>query len=188
MIFITERVHDFKQSLVLGEQGEGIILDWFKNRNKTSEVLDVRGNPKYRADDIDFIIKDKNGSSRSIEVKTDSYKSGNFFYETVSAVETQSLGCMYKSKADYLVYYFINENKFYVIDFEEFNNWMSKLIAERNPYAKFKQFKNNRYDNSKYTSQGYTIPIVYVKENFKGKCWEFPVITLDETEDTKELN
>ena len=186
--FITVKVHDFKQSLVLGEKGEAILLDWFKKRPKTKDIVDVRKDEQYQTEDIDFLIIGKDGIRRSVEVKTDSYKSGNFFYETVSAVETNSLGCMYKSKAEYLVYYFINMNRLFIIEFKEFNDWMRKLIAEGNPKLRCKQFNNNRYDGvSQYTSQGYTIPIQYVLDNFHGKLWEPKLVDLEKSE-SKELN
>jgi len=144
-------------------------MDWFKRRPNTAGIIDVRGDPKYRGIDIDFILQRIDGSECPIEVKTDQYRSQNIFYETVSAVETNSLGCMHKSKAKYLAYYFINDDKLYIIELKQFNDWMRKLIAEHCPVAEFKQFKNKRFDDSKYTSQGYTLPLKYLEYNFPEK-------------------
>lgn len=169
MIFITERTHVFKKSLILGEEGEAKIFDYLKTQEKTELVKDVRDDKEYQSKDIDFIVTQKNGRIFSVEVKTDQYDSQNLFYETISAVETNSIGCMEKSQAKYLIYYFTKFDKFYLIDLKEFNTWIRKLIAKQSPALQLKQFKNDRYDGSQYTSQGYTISLRYIENNFPVK-------------------
>lgn len=182
MSAISERVHDFNQSIKLGERGEKFVREWLTKRYGTDNVRDVRGDPKYRTVDIDFVVRNRSGTEVAVEVKTDQYTTHNIFYETVSAVETNSLGCMHKSKADYLAYYFINLEKLYIIELSEFNDWMRKQIAQGCTVAKLKQFKNKRYDGTTYTSQGYTLPLWYLEKNF---CSKF--MKIYDTE-TKELN
>lgn len=185
MILITERVHNFQQSLILGEQGESKIFDYIKQIETTKDIKDVRNMSEYQSKDIDFIVTKKNGKDYTVEVKTDQYTSLNLFYETISAVETNSVGCMEKSQAKYLIYYFTNYNKFYLIDLKKFNDWVRKLIAKQSPVLKLKQFKNDRFDGSKYTSQGYTIPLRYIENNFPVKYCK--MIRLDEPEEMEEL-
>lgn len=166
---ITGKTHDFNQSIKLGETGEAIIFDWFNRQECTESIIDVRGDPQYQKDDIDFIVRHTNGKEYPIEVKTDQYTSLNIFYETVSALETDSKGCMHKSKAKYLAYYFINFEKLYIIDLKKFNEWMQDRIKEKCPVAEFKEFKNLRYNGTTYTSQGYTMPLLYLENNFPEK-------------------
>lgn len=178
--FISEKIHDFNQSIKLGETGESIIFDWFDKQAYTKEIKDVRDDPTFQKDDIDFIVYHENGKEYTIEVKTDQYTSLNIFYETVSAVETDSKGCMSKSKAKYLAYYFIKFGKLYIIDLKKFNEWMTNQIAKRCPVAEFKQFKNLRYNGTTYTSQGYTMPLLYLENNFPDKYLKVHYINQDQ--------
>lgn len=169
MIVIAEKVHDFNESIKIGETGETIIFDWFDRQEYTQGIKDVRTDPAFQRNDIDFIVQHANGKEYSIEVKTDQYTSLNIFYETVSALETQSAGCMHKSKAKYLAYYFIKFNKLYILDLKKFNEWMTNQIDKKCPVVEFKEFKNLRYNGSTYTSQGYTMPLLYLENNFPEK-------------------
>ena len=88
------RTHDFKKSIKVGEYGENLILDFLSNLDNVDFVEDVTGYPAYQNTDIDFLVHFKSGTVSSIEIKTDTYTSGNIFYETISNLEYGVAGCM----------------------------------------------------------------------------------------------
>ena len=101
------KTHDFQKSIEVGKYGETLIEKYLKNHTKVSSVINVSGQKEYQDIDIDYVVHFKNGKQHTIELKTDTYNSGNIFYETVSNKEYNVAGCMKKSKADFLFYYFI---------------------------------------------------------------------------------
>lgn len=147
--------HDFEASKILGDEGEAKIINYLQSLKSTLEVIDVRDAHAYRDADIDLIWKHKKGTS-NVEVKTDQFTSGNVFYETMSAVETGSEGCMIKTKADLLFYYLKNFNELYILDMKEYRDWVTEHYKIRG-FKKVNLY-NNRYDGSTYTSQGLLIP------------------------------
>ena len=114
-------IHDFKSSIKLGKIGETIIEFLMGYCPKVSSIVSVAGNPIYQQDDIDFIVTFKDGSVKTLEVKTDTYDV-NFFYELISNDIYNTPGCMVKTKADIVAYYFINLEVIYFIDRKDFQN------------------------------------------------------------------
>ena len=119
-------VHDFNKSINVGDYGEQIIKAYLESNPNIVDVIDVSNNKEYQSKDIDFIVRLKNGENVSIELKTDTYDTGNIFYEAISNKEHNVLGCMIKSKAKCLFYYFIKTKELYIIDFKEYKDWVNK--------------------------------------------------------------
>ena len=160
---MTERIHNFKQSNIIGKTGEEIVLNWIRNRSNIRKITDVSTIEKYRDEDIDCILEFTDNKKKTGEIKTDTYLSGNIFYETVSNLEYGTLGCMEKSKADYLFYYFINSDELYIIDFPKYKKWFN----ENKHRFDCKKLKNkNKRENGIYNSIGYTIPKVLFEREF----------------------
>lgn len=137
---------------ILGEQ---IIKNYFKNNPNIIDVIDVSQDKQYQDKDIDFLVKLKSGEDISIELKTDTYDTGNIFYEAISNKEYNVLGCMIKSKAKCLFYYFIKTKELYIIDFNAYKKWVN---ANNGRFTK-KTIKNiNRYGNDITHSVGLLIP------------------------------
>lgn len=106
-----------------------------------------------------------NRKSNTIEIKTDRYTSGNIFYETMSNKEYDVAGCMIKSKADFLFYYFTVTHELYIMKFNQYREWFNENIDNFNK----KELKNiDRKRINTYTSVGYLIPKAYLETNFKG--------------------
>lgn len=84
-------IHNFSDSLRIGEQGEKEFIEMFSQLPSVKKVIDLRNNKKMQEKDIDFLIKTETGNY-TLELKTDTYTSGNFFIETMSAKEIHSLG------------------------------------------------------------------------------------------------
>lgn len=127
-------------------------------------MLDVSKLEKYQDKDIDFILYYKNGSRYSLEIKTDDKTTGNMFFETISNVEFRVLGCMLKTKAKYILYYFPKYRRLYVWEREEFVKWAIQGIKE-GKYEK-KKLKNKRKNPNDPPSHtiGYPIPLEEIEK------------------------
>lgn len=158
------KTHDFQQSIKVGKDGERLIERYLKNHPNIQTVDDVSNNPAYHELDIDYIIQFSNKTKSTIELKTDTYDTGNIFYETMSNVEYNVPGCMVKSKAEYLFYYFTKTQELYIIKFSEYKKW----FEQNKSFFNRKLLKNiNKKRTGTYTSEGYTIPKTYLEKNFK---------------------
>lgn len=159
-----QKIHNFAHSLKVGEKGEALILDYLEQSPAIHKILDVRDSKLYQEKDIDFILKIKNGQECKIEVKTDTYTSGNIYYETMSAEETGSTGCLDKTEADYLFYFFINLGTLYILDMNQYRDWFQihKPMFDDAGYQK--KPKNLRWNGSTYTSVGYAFPVTLLED------------------------
>ena len=50
------KVHDFKKSLVVGEMGEEMILDYLQKSPSISKIIDVRSEKLYQKMDVDLVV------------------------------------------------------------------------------------------------------------------------------------
>lgn len=158
-------VHDFKKSIIVGQEGEEIIKNYLRNNPKVKGFDDVSNVERYQNRDIDLIVDFMDGTAVVVEVKTDTYTSGNIFYETMSNMECGVVGCMVKSKADYLFYYFTETRELYIMDFEKYRAWFR---ANKYRFSR-KLLKNiDKKRTGTYTSEGYTIPKKFLEADFKG--------------------
>lgn len=157
------RVYDFKDTINVGAQGESIIYDYLQNLDSFHEIKDVRDYPEFRDMDIDFVAQTTTSDIVSLEIKTDTYDTGNLFYEYTSCIETQSIGCMQKTQATYILYYFTKTKELYILQTDEFRQWVNDNIHT----FRARQVKNWRYNGSQYTSLGYLIPKIYIENNFE---------------------
>ena len=152
---MSNMIYDFNESINVGNRGEEIIKSYLENNPNIVSVIDVSKDKKYQDEDIDFIIKLESGEEIPIELKTDRYTTGNIFYEYISNKEYNVEGCMIKSKAKCLFYYFINTKELYIIDFKSYREWVEKN------YEMFdkKEVKNtNKRKNGVTHSLGLLIP------------------------------
>ena len=153
------KVHDFKKSLVVGEMGEEMILDYLQKSPSISKIIDVRSEKLYQKMDVDLVVVTEEGQELKLEIKTDSYKSGNIFYEWTSAVETGSIGCMEKTQADYLFYYFINLQTMYIFEMDRYRDWFNENKEMFDYLGYQKRLKNKRWNGGTYETVGYAFPI-----------------------------
>ena len=153
------KVHNFHESLKVGDKGELIIMNFLEESPNVNAVIDVSGIPDYQEVDVDAIVKMKTGKEFSIEIKTDTYTSGNIYYETISAIETGSQGCFLKTEADYIFYYFLNMEVLYILEVDRYQQWFNEREEAFKNMGYQKQVKNSRWDGSHYTSIGYAYPV-----------------------------
>lgn len=169
-------VHNFSKSVKIGEIGETIMEYFIKKGFPISSIVSVAKEPMYQKDDIDFIVTFQNGVKNTLEVKTDTYDV-NFFYELISNDIYNTSGCMIKTKADIVVYYFINLEVVYFIDRRYFQEWFKKheydtIIGDyglTEYVMKSKSLKNiDRSGLGTYNSKGKVFPITFFEEKFDG--------------------
>lgn len=152
---MNDVVHNFNKSINIGDYGEQIIKSYLEANPDVLNVIDVSKDKRYQEADIDFIVKLKNGEDISVELKTDTYDTGNIFYEAISNQEYNVLGCMIKSKAKCLFYYFIKTKELYIIDFKAYKKW----VNENNERFTKKRIKNiNKRGTGITHSVGLLIP------------------------------
>lgn len=169
---IKKNIYEFNNSLIVGNEGEKKVKDFLLSLDHIEKVKSVQNIKKYQLEDIDFVITFKNKNICTIEVKTDTYKSGNLYYETKSCVEKNTIGCLEKTKADYIFYYFSKYDRLYILKTNPFRNWVKNEILKfsKNPsnsVLKKKEVFNKvtfNSNNELYTSEGYIIPLRYIEK------------------------
>ena len=176
-----KNIYEFKNSLNIGNEGEAKVKIFLLSLNNVSSVQSVQNIKKYQDDDIDFIVTLKDFRKFTIEVKTDTYKSGNLYYETKSCIEMNTPGCLEKTKADFIFYYFNKFDRLYILKTNLFRKWVQQEIHKfnlnpKNSKLNKKEVFNKRANsgpNSIYTSEGYTIPLHYLeKQLFNTKIYK----------------
>ena len=115
-----KNIYEFKKSLNVGNAGEEKIKQFLLSLSNIESVKSVQNIKKYQDEDIDFIVTFKNKKQYTVEVKTDTYTSGNLYYETVSCAEKNTLGCLEKTKADFIFYYFAKYDRLYILKTNSF--------------------------------------------------------------------
>lgn len=183
-------VHNFHKSIKTGSIGE-TIMEYFIQKNFAVEsIVSVAGIPMYQQDDIDFVVTFKDGKKLTLEVKTDTYDV-NFFYELISNDIYNTPGCLVKTKADIVVYYFINLEIVYFIDRRHFQKWFKQhefdtVVDEyglTEPIMKAKRLQNiDRSGFGTYNSKGKVFSRVFFEENFDGWYRKFELKDIPYTE------
>ena len=170
---MSDIIHDFNESIRIGNYGEKIIKSYLENNPRVINVTDVSNDKKYQDADIDFIVELEGWGYIPVELKTDRYDTGNIFYETMSNIEYKVPGCMIKSKAKCLFYYFIKTKELYIIDFKTYKEWVgknSKRFVE-------KQIKNINKRNDGIThSSGLLIPKKTLEKEMTG-CFSIRILS-----------
>lgn len=156
---MSNNVYSFDKSKDIGKNGEKTIIEYLKQIPEIESVVDVSDNPEYFDSDIDVIVKIKgNPTHRTIEIKTDTYNSGNIFFELISNNNKNTLGCSLVSKADFLFYYFINSNELYIIDLPKYRTWVLFNIS---------MFKCKVVKSEYFMSCGILVPKKVLEKHFK---------------------
>lgn len=89
-------------------------------------VEDVQDDPAYQPRDIDLVWRRKLNDREElvmVEVKWDTYTSGNFAFETKSVVEYGTGGCFLTSDADVWYYCFPSLHRIYVLPLGAARAW-----------------------------------------------------------------
>ena len=157
-------VHNFHQSMKIGQLGETRIFEYLESRDDVESVIDVTDQRHFQKIDVDYLVKTTDGKEYKVEVKTDTYKSGNIYYETISSKESDTIGCFNKTEADFLMYYFINWGYLYIFSMPEYQKWFNLNEPQMIKSGYQKQVKNKGYKDKTYTSIGYAYPVSILEE------------------------
>lgn len=156
-----KEIYDFKGRDKLGQIGEVVCQEFLRTCHEIKDIENVRGVKEYQKKDIDLVLTLKDESIVYIEVKTDSYKSGNLFYEWIANDQTNEVGCMERTEANYIFYYFIHPEyrKVYVFEINQFRDWVYKHREE---------YVLKRIYNYGYCSFGYCFPLEVLEKEVQG--------------------
>lgn len=166
---MNKKIHNFKDSLKVGDYGENIIYNYLNQSPTVDTILDVSDIKMYQELEVDMITKMTDGQEYKIEIKTDTYQSGNIYYETVSAEEVGSIGGFEKTVCDYMFYYFINMSTLYILKMDEYRKWFRSKEESFIKKGYQKSPVNRRWNGSTYTSIGYAYPISLLEA--EGASW-----------------
>lgn len=146
----------------VSKQAAAEIEAWLKKNPITREVRNVEDDRRYRQLDIDLVWKTTEGDE-TIEIKGDTYHTtGNFFFETLSNRERNTLGCFMYTEADFVYYYFVTIKKLYVLPMPKIRIWFQEHMNEFRERAT----ETAAGRDSFYTTVGRLVPIARVLKDF----------------------
>lgn len=124
--------HSMRSASKVAQQATNDITKFLKNQSATISIQNVEMDRRYQLKDIDLIwTYQKNGKriTRTIEIKGDRYhRTGNYFFETISNLNKQSLGCFLYTEADYIFYYFVQTQQLHILPTKRVRAWFLKYI------------------------------------------------------------
>ena len=132
---------NFKDQLQIGNAGEATLL-------KHYDVIKVEGEPRY-----DFVTV---ATNETVELKTDTHRPKNFFFEFISDTEKATPGGPWRANKDsvvHFVYLFINEGHVFWFETAPLVAFLDEHLAE---------FRQVQIKNTSWTSVGYLVPIEQV--------------------------
>lgn len=158
------KTQQWDKSTNIGQYGVELVKDFLKQCSagglwyKTASVIDVQENWEFQALGVDLLWCVNTINSLccfSVEVKSDlNEKLGNFFFETISNVERDTLGAFLSSKAEWYFYCFVNVPKLYCIPLTEARTWFNKNSSE----FREADSRSNK-DGSTWMTKGRLVPI-----------------------------
>jgi hypothetical protein len=143
------------------------IVAYLNSQPSVLRVENVEEYRTYQVKDIDLLILTQlsNGQkvTKSIEIKADRwYRTGNYFFETISNYEKKTLGCFMYTEADYLFYYFVDPKELHILPMPQTRDWFIKNQ---------KRFEikvvNTAVQGDSYSSQGRVVPRHIVRREVK---------------------
>lgn len=149
--------YEFETQNSIGKQGELIVKSLLASNKDVAKVLDVSKSIQYQKHDIDVIVITNDSKEIKYEIKTDSFLTGNLFFETISNTVRNTPGCMLYTKADYILYFFIRNNNLYKLPTIDFREW---VISNED------KFKEKIVNNKCYQSKGLLIPLTLIENKF----------------------
>ena len=139
------------------------IEAWLREWQGTVSVENVEYNPVYQEKDIDLLWSTVT-DDYSIEIKADRlHTTGNFFFETISNKEKNTLGCFLKTQANFLFYYFVEPRTLYIFPMPRTQQWFVENMERFN-----ERETTTPVGSDHYTTVGRIVPIDVVLKEVKG--------------------
>lgn len=114
----------FNSKLSLGKIGENFVKDVSKYWKSVTSVVDVSDNTYYQGIGIDLVFITNSGSS-FVDVKTDTYTSGNMAIELTQS--QYSKGWFYTTKADCIAYVSLAKKALYWLNVNNLRRYVQEL-------------------------------------------------------------
>lgn len=160
--------YNMQEVLDIAMQASQEIETWLLHRrdlgqNNIVSVENVENIQQYQEIDVDLIINYEN-TQTLVEIKADRYHgTGNFFFETISNVERDTLGCFLYTEANYIFYYFIEIQTLYILPMPQVRAWFLNNIDNFQERRVRTPVGNGNY----YTTVGRLVPIASVVQEFE---------------------
>lgn len=152
---IKLNTYDFYSKDAQTQKGTKDIVDYFSN---WYFIIDVQDEEEYQKKDIDLIVLDKQDihDVHTVEIKCDSYgkKSSNYFAETISNKNKNTLGCWLITESDYIAYYFPDLRELHMIKTKSAQEWTKEHLEE---LPKRQLSTGDGHGNVYYKSEGVLI-------------------------------
>lgn len=156
--------YDFDSKKNEGRKIEELIIDFCKTLPSFYKIQDVHADMCWRDKGVDIILwyKDTQDNIHKtlIDVKGDTYNTGNFYFEYYSDEANQTPGCFIKSYADWFYYYFWETELLYCLPLPKVRKWWE---TNRNRF-KDKRTKISSSHGRTWNSCGSCVPIATVLE------------------------
>lgn len=159
-------IYSMQEQMETGKTGIFFCEKYLESLSFVEKVINVEENRNFQKKDIDILAKintKKGKALTSIEVKCDTYKSGNMYVETISNKNKNTPGCILYSKADFLFYFFEKTKILYIMPMKKFREWF--LLNKNHFTVKYPSTKNS-FGKILYESEGYTVPLKFLERNF----------------------
>jgi hypothetical protein len=156
--------YSMTEGVRVAKQASSDLEEFLKKFEETIEVKNVEDDAEYREKDIDLLwLRQRKGNSikTTIEIKGDRwYKTGNYFFETISNKSKGTPGCFMYTEADYIFYYFVEQRELHVLPMPETREWFIKNIV------RFKERETSTPVNNEqsYITVGRLVPRNIVKK------------------------
>ena len=163
-------MENYKKTLDFSKSGVNDIIKFIENNKPYYIVKDIQDNKQLRNTDVDLLVinvKDiDNLKISKVEVKTDRYYyTGNYFFETISNKNKNTVGCFLYSKADFLFYYFQDKKELHILPFKETREWFNK---NKNRFETRQPATPDDDGQILYESEGKIVPRNIVSDEVKG--------------------
>lgn len=155
-----EKSYSMKETMKIGDEGMSIVRHFLETHPSHINFFNVEKDKAYQNVDIDFLWTYWNNGQpiqSTCELKTDTYKTQNFFFETHSNLTKGTPGCFMYTEAKFLFYYFINKGDLYIMHTDTVRNWFLENISRFQ--EKFLNTKSDEDDETYYRSAGRLVPI-----------------------------
>lgn len=158
------KTYDFDGRYDVSKIAINKVTDYLIGSPCTLDIINVEDDSRFQDFDIDLVKVSHDGRTINIEVKSDTYDSGNFFFETISNASKGTEGCFMYTRADYLYYYFTKSSNVYMLPMPVTREWFVKNINR----FKQKELATKKGNKILYYSYGYPVPIETVLKEVDG--------------------
>tara|TARA_R110002051_G_scaffold324987_1_gene424988 strand:+ start:138 stop:671 length:534 start_codon:yes stop_codon:yes gene_type:complete len=119
------KVHTFGEKVLVGDEGEKIIIDWLLGLKNIEKVDDLSKIEKYQNMGLDVKVTYKDGEETTAEIKTDlrSLDTGNVAFETISDEAKNKIGWFLSTEAKWLLHFCYNEDILYKAPMDKIRSW-----------------------------------------------------------------